>query len=335
MDSQNCIKNIINHQPTDRTGFWLGNPHADTWPILYRYFKTDSEENLRLKIGDDIRWICPQFQPGFYRDPEENGLFGNYITADGKHPLADCESLEELERFSWPNAHYLNFSDTLDLLRNTGNFYRLSGMWTSFYHDLMFLFGMDNYLIKMYTHPEVIERATQYICEFYFEANRIFFEQAGDLVDGYFFGNDFGTQQDLIMSPELFDKFIMPWFHRFTDQGHSYGYQVVLHSCGAIYKVIDRLIEAGVDCLHPLQAKANNMNAEILGRDFKGKISFMGGIDTQDLLVNATPQEVKEDVRRVKSLLGPNLIIGPSHEALLPNIPPENVQAMIEAAFEK
>ena len=45
-------------------------------------------------------------------------------------------------------------------------------------------------------------------------------------------------------------------------------------------------------------------------------------------------REIKEDVRRVKALLGPALIVSPSHEALLPNIPPENVEAMIEAALE-
>jgi len=280
MNSRERIKAIINHQTTGRTGFWLGNPHSDTWPIYHRYFKTVTEEEMRLKIGDDVRWICPQLQSGFYRDPDGQGLFDNYITKDRKHPLADCEKLEELEKFNWPDPAYLNFNDTIEILRNTGDFYRLSGMWTSFYHDLMFLFGMDNYLIKMYTHPEIVKRATQYVCEFYYEANRLFFEQAGDLVDGFFFGNDFGTQQNLIMSPELFDRFIMPWFRKFTEQGHAHGYQVVLHSCGAIYKVIDRLIDAGVDCLHPLQVKANNMNAEILARDFKGKIAFMGGIDT-------------------------------------------------------
>jgi len=332
--SRERIKAIISHQPAERTGFWLGNPHPDTWPIFHKYFGIDNEEDIRLKINDDVRWICPQLIPGTYRDPDGAGMFDNYVTKDGKAVLADCETLEELEQYHWPNPDYLHFENTIELLRKTGNFYRLSGMWTSFYHDLMFLFGMDNYLIKMYTHPEIIERATQYVCEFYYEANNRFFELAGDLVDGYFFGNDFGTQQDLIMSPELFDRFIMPWFRKFTEQGHAHGYQVVLHSCGAIYKVIDRLIDAGVDCLHPLQAKANNMSAEVLARDFKGKIAFMGGIDTQDLLVNGTPAEIKEDVRRVKALLGPALIVSPSHEALLPNIPPENVEAMIEAALE-
>ena len=76
------------------------------------------------------------------------------------------------------------------------------------------------------------------------------------------------------------------------------------------------------------------MDAETLARDLKGRIAFLGGIDTQALLVNATPEEVKEEVRRVKKLLGPRLIVSPSHEALLPNVPPENVQAMAEAALE-
>jgi uroporphyrinogen decarboxylase len=126
----------------------------------------------------------------------------------------------------------------------------------------------------------------------------------------------------------------MPWFRRFTEQAHHHGYQAILHSCGAIYKVIDRLIEAEVDCLHPLQAKAAHMDAETLAANFKGKIAFMGGIDTQDLLVHATPEAVKADVRRVKRLLGPNLIVSPSHEAILPNVPPENIRAMAEAVLE-
>ena len=59
----------------------------------------------------------------------------------------------------------------------------------------------------------------------------------------------------------------------------------------------------------------------------------MGGIDTQDILTNATPEKVKEEVTRVKELLEPGLIVSPSHESLLPNVPPENVKAMAEAVI--
>ena len=63
-------------------------------------------------------------------------------------------------------------------------------------------------------------------------------------------------------------------------------------------------------------------------------MAFIGGIDTQDILVNNSPEQVKDEVRRVKDLLGPSVVISPSHEALLPNIPPENIVAMAEAAGE-
>jgi uroporphyrinogen decarboxylase len=239
-----------------------------------------------------------------------------------------------VDEYPWPNPDYLNFDSCLEALRNAGDVYRLSGFWTCFYHNIMDLFGMESYMIKMYTHPQVVEAVTDRVCEFYYEANERFFAVAGGLVDGFFFGNDFGTQVDLICGPAQFDLFIMPWFERFTAQAHAHGYQAVLHSCGAIYKVIERLIDAGVDCLHPLQARAARMSAEVLARDFKGRIAFMGGVDTQELLVHASPEEVKSDVRRVKELLGPRLVVSPSHEALLPNVPPENFEAMAEAALE-
>ncbi len=74
------------------------------------------------------------------------------------------------------------------------------------------------------------------------------------------------------------------------------------------------------------------MDAETLASTFRGRLSFMGGIDTQDLLVNGIPDDVSDDVARVKALLGPALIVSPSHEALLPNVPPDNVVAMSRAA---
>ncbi len=344
MNSRERIRTIISGKPADRCGFWLGNPHADTWPIYHAYFGTSSERELRRKLGDDYFWVCPELLPDLYRHPcappkvgEGRGLFdlGSKKVSHGQAgPLADCEDVREIDKYEWPDPAYLNFSPSLEMLQDAGDVYRASGMWTSFYHVVMDLFGMESYMIKMHTHPEVVEAVTERVCEFYYEANECYYSLVGDQIDGYFFGNDFGTQLDLIVGPEMFDRFIMPWFRKFTDQAHRHGYQVILHSCGSIYKVIDRLIDAGVECLHPLQARARNMDAETLAREFKGRITFLGGIDTQDLLVHGTPEQVRAEVYRVRELLGPCLIVSPSHEALLPNVPPENVLAMAEAAKE-
>lgn len=331
------IRAIIARKPSERCGFWLGNPHPDSWPGLHRYFGTTTENELRRKLGDDFSWISPQFPLDAYRHPRGRKMFD--LEMDKTHhgqagPLASAETLADVDRYEWPNPDYMNFDECLEDLHRAGDTYRASGMWTCFYHNIMDLFGMENYMVKMYTHPEVVEAVTDRVCEFYYEVNERFFKQTGDLVDGFFFGNDFGTQRDLICGLKQFDRFILPWFRKFTDQGHRYGYQVILHSCGSIHRVIPRLIEAGVDCLHPLQAKAANMDAATLARDFQGKIAFLGGIDAQEVLVHASPEQIKAEVRRVRDLLGPNLIVSPSHEAILPDVPPENVAALAEAAVQ-
>ena len=333
---RDLIRDIIARKPVERCGFWLGNPHPQSWPLLHRYFGTGTEEELRIYLRDDCRWICPQFFEDGYRDPDGRPMFDSGLdrAKDYRPPLAHAETLADVAAYPWPRTQYLDFDSCLDALEKAGDVYRLSGFWTCFYHNVMDLMGIEEYLVKMYTHPDVVLAITDRICEFYYEANERFFSAAGDLVDGFFFGNDFGAQRDLICGPAQFDQFIMPWFRRFTDQAHGHGYQVVLHSCGAIHKVIDRLIEAGVDCLHPLQAQAVDMDAESLARDFAGRIAFLGGIDTQDILTTAVPDQVCAEVRRVKGLLSPHLIVSPSHEALLPDVPPANVAAMAQAALE-
>lgn len=334
MDSRERIQKLIAREKADRPGFWLGNPHPETWENLFRYFGISSQEAIRQKLHDDFRWLpCMD-----YRHPYGLGFFEipGKVAHGQAGPLAECTDPEQLDQMmEWPSADYVDYDRCLEQLRAAGPHYRASGMWTPFYHHLMDLLGMENYMMFMYERPEVVQAVTDRVCSFYFEANARLFEKAGDEMDGFFFGNDFGTQLDLICSPDSFDTFILPWFKKFTDQGHAHGYQVILHSCGAISRIIDRLIHLGVDCLHPLQAKARNMEAEKLAARFKGRIAFMGGIDTQELLVHGTAEEIRADVRRVRQLLHPDLILSPSHEALLPNVSPESIVALAEESTGK
>jgi uroporphyrinogen decarboxylase len=336
MSKRQLIRRLIAGEPVERCGFWLGNPDPKTWPILHQHFGTRTEEELRVKAGDDCRWICPQFFADSYQDPTGRALFDASLdrAAHGAPPLAHCETTEEIYAYPWPDPDYLRFESCLRALENAGDVYRFSGYWTCFFHNVADLFGMEEYFIKMHTHPEVVQAVTDKVCGFYYEANERFFRAAGNLVDAYFFGNDFGTQIGLICGPQQIDQYILPWLVRFISQGKAHGYQVVLHSCGSIHALIERMIAAGVQCLHPLQALARNMDAQTLARDFKGRIAFMGGIDAQALMTHGTPAQIRADVRRVRHLLGPNLIISPSHEAILPNVPPANVEALIAAAHE-
>ena len=333
MEGRTLIRSIINGENVPRSGFWMGNPARDTWPIYREYFKVKTDGEVRRILKDDFTWLpCD----GGYHGPEGRPAFPNPRKGEGlgcAGVFSECESVEEVEAYPWPDLRDLDFTAEAAAVRSAGDLYRASGMWCPFYHLVGDLFGMEQYFIKMYTHPEVVKAVTRHVVDFYLAGTERFFREAGDEVDGFFFGNDFGTQRDIMISPECFQEFVFPYFREFCDLGRAAGKQIILHSCGAISKVIPNLIELGVNALHPLQACAAGMNAENLAR-YRGKVAFFGGIDTQHLLVDATPDEVRDDVRRVRKLLGPNLIVSPSHEALLPNVPPANVSAISEAAHE-
>jgi uroporphyrinogen decarboxylase len=162
---------------------------------------------------------------------------------------------------------------------------------------------------------------------------KLFGDYAAD-INACFFGNDFGTQLDLMISPEMFEKFVMPYQKKISDQAKTYGLRTILHSCGSVIRVIPEMIAAGLDGLHPIQALAAGMDAENLAEKFRDKIVFIGGVDTQVLLREGTAKQIKEDVRRLKRLFGNNFIVSPSHEAVLPDVPPANLAAMSEAVWE-
>ena len=166
------IRAIIARQDASRCGFWLGNPDRETWQLLHRHFGTHTEEELRQLLGDDVRWICPQFYADAYQDPQGRQLFDAGLDREkhgSKGPLADCNSQAEIDDFPWPKPEYLNFDTCLRDLREAGDVYRLSGFWTCYYHNVADLFGMEEYFVKMRSNPALVHAVTDKVCEFYYQ----------------------------------------------------------------------------------------------------------------------------------------------------------------------
>ncbi len=103
------------------------------------------------------------------------------------------------------------------------------------------------------------------------------------------------------------------------------------HSCGGITPLIDDLIEIGVDALNPIQVTAKGMNTAELKKRFGKRLIFWGGIDSQQALPFGSPEDVRAEVRRRISDLGPGggYILSGVHN-LQPDISPENILAMYD-----
>ena len=186
--------------------------------------------------------------------------------------------------------------------------------------------------MNMIANPEIYQAVDEKIVNFYLKANEIFFEETKGRLNAVLIGNDMGSQRGLILSPQCVREFIMPGAKKLIAQAHSYGLKVIYHSCGSIVDVIPDLIDAGVDVIHPIQALAAGMDPNNLKNKFGGQVSFCGGVDTQNLLVNGSTEDVKKKVKELRTIFPTGLILSPSHEAILPDVSPENIHALFEEA---
>ncbi|MBE5775799.1 MAG: methyltransferase, partial [Clostridiales bacterium] len=208
----------------------------------------------------------------------------------------------------------------------------LGQVWSAHFQDTCAAFGMETALMNMVTNPEIYRAVDDKILEFYLKANEIIYEATKGHLDAVIFANDFGSQRGLMISRQMIHDFVMPGARILIEQAHSYGIKVIYHSCGAVFDAMPEMIEAGVDFIHPLQAHAAGMDPRRIKDAYGDRVSFCGGVDIQELLPNGTPEEVRAKVRELREIFPTGLIISPSQGVLLDDVPPANVEAMLEEA---
>jgi uroporphyrinogen decarboxylase len=358
------IENTLERKPIPTNAFWIGHPADETKKIYYKELgiketelselekhnreasvlkSSDADEKeveFSLKTGSDMTWISPELDLSCWKHPEGKPMWDCF--EKGRESLgsagifAECEDVQEVEAFDWPNPDYLDFSSTLKRVKYAYDqgLAVFGGMWCPFFHTLSDFFGMENYFVKMHTDKEVVHALTSHVVDFYVETNTRFFNLAKEYLTAGFFGNDFGTQLDLMIGFNDFDEFLLPSINRIIGTIKKAGLKTAFHSCGSVNRVIPRLIDAGIDVLHPLQARAKNMDAKNLETQYGKDLIFMGGVDTQQLLPFGKKEQVREEVLRLRDIFKEHFIVSPSHEALLPDVPFENAMAMSKAAKE-
>lgn len=188
------------------------------------------------------------------------------------------------------------------------------------------LVGMENLMAAFYEYPEEMRELLRRITDY----NIRVFERYIELgVDGIGFSEDLGTQRALMVSPAMFREFFKPEYQRAFAPVKAAGKLVNFHSCGRVQEVVGDLVDVGVDILNPVQSRANDLVA--MKEATRGELCLEGGIDTQQVLMLGTPEEVEAEVKRVLSILAPGggFVIGP--DQWMP-FPPGNLETMWVAA---
>lgn len=334
----------VAREEVDRPAAWLGMPDINSKEELYKEFGVNSLHDLKIAVGDDFYAIEVPYKSetanaihaafDWYSDGDVDAE-ERTLTSDGC--FKNAQTLDDIKDFDWPDpAKYIDIEECKRLVDEAPKDKVLLGiMWSSHFQDTCAAFGMETAMMNMIMNPEIYEAVNEKIMEFYLKANEIFFEATKGKLHAILIGNDMGSQRSLMLSPDMIRQFVMPGAKRLVKQAHDFDLKVIYHSCGSIDAVIPDLIEAGVDIVHPIQALAAGMEPESLKERFAENVSFCGGVDTQDLLVNGQPEEIRAKVKYLRELFPTGLIVSPSHEAIMPDVPPVNIRALFEEATTK
>lgn len=297
-----------------------------------RYVRSITPESWK-KSGDDYlftdHWGVPwrKQKDSYYYDIAE--FIHSEISVDDinniKWPaILTDESVEEMREKAAKLHEQTGKSIFTDVL-GAGIF---EGAW--------YMRGFEKFMMDMALDEKFTRSYLDKILEIQIEAYERLLDAIGMYIEGVLITDDLAMQDSLLMSPEMYRKTIKPYHKQLIEFIQSKGVVVIYHTCGAIYPLLDDLLETGVKVIHPVQLSAKGMDARKLKKEFGDRLVFWGGgCNTQKTLQFGTPEEVIDEVKERIDIFAPGggFVFAPEH-CIQPGTPPENIIAMFEAVKE-
>lgn len=247
-------------------------------------------------------------------------------------------TVDDLDRYPWPElAHpsrFVGLRERAQAIRDAGYaVVALSGV--SPFEQAYLSRGVEQWLLDLAADPDFVLALMRKITDLMKRSVIGLLEEAGDLIDVLITGDDLGSQHTTLISPRMYRRLIKP-FHAeiYSEIKRRTGAKVFYHSDGNIYSLLGDLVEVGIDLLNPVQVNAGDMgDTARLKREFGDRLSFCGAIDTGWVLPHGTPDDVRAEVRRrIKDLAPGGGYILASVHCIQPDVPLENVIAMLDEA---
>lgn len=190
--------------------------------------------------------------------------------------------------------------------------------------------GMEDLMVDFYENPAFVHSLFAAITEYNLAQMAEAFKHDFDAV---FFMDDWGMQTGLQMGKGLWDEFIGPHMKRMFRYARDHGRFVLLHCCGKVQELFPDLIEFGLNCFNPFQPEV--MDVFDLMPRYRGRLSFYGGLSTQQTLPFATPDGVRREAARLlEAGRDGGLVFAPAH-AVNTDVSIENIMAYVELLQEQ
>lgn len=257
-------------------------------------------------------------------------------------PFAEDNSLTAIDRHSWPDPYdpgrYRGLGEKARRLHRETDYAVVLDLNCSFFLRCAELRGWENFYADLVADQAFAGALMDRFLDIRLAMAERALAEVGEDVDILMVSSDdLGMGDRTLVSPALYRTLIKPRQKRMFDLFKAKSpAKRFYHTDGAVYSLLGDLLEIGVEVINPVEVHAAGMeDTAKLKREFGDRLAFWGAIDTHHVLPSGTPDEVRAEVRRRIRDLGPGggYVISPVHN-IQPDVPPENVVAMYEAAFE-
>lgn len=278
-----------------------------------------------LDMGNDKRY----YEIGSFTDPWGSGWrnIQSGIIGEVKTPV--FQEYDGIDSYCPPIEQFLSeweesrekMEKQIARYREQGKF--IMGGWISLFERMQYLRGTEDLYCDLALDEEGMYKMITHVMDF----ERVYVKKWLELdVDAIGFGDDWGSQISLLISPDKWREVFKPLYKELIDTIKAAGKKVFFHSDGYIYELYPEFIELGVDAIN---SQIWCMGVEKVAQKYAGQITFWGEISRQTTLPKGTPKEIAECAEILKQNLWVNGggLIGQSE--LNKDVPLENVEALL------
>lgn len=312
------------------------------------------DDRLLEKLSTDIRYCWPGLLPNspVVSGANEESFYDSYGQVwmralpyyyVGDSILKEANNVGDIDRLvHWPDLAdsrwMIGVVERARMLSEQTDYFVVMRMVASHgpFQTACDLRGTENFLMDMTLNPEFAETLLYKVTTVLEGLTRLAMQAGGKYFDMIELpGDDYAGNTNPIMSPAMFRKFVKPCINRLVlaVKEHNPNTKIMLHSDGAITKLLEDIIDLGIDAIHPLEPLPAT-DLTVVKEKFGQRVTFLGGIDISHAMPGSREEIIAEAKYRIAQLApGGGYILAPSNH-LQADIPVENVVALFQSAHD-
>ncbi len=337
-------------KPRERFIGALQRLEVDKVPLLNRYMGPvaaklapifgASGRELEIKLGNDALMVQIGINAEYSHkvigegETYESEWGVKYQRVHGfNQPLEHSLKEPSLQGYSFPDPHLPSrMTEIREVMAKYHDRYAvIVDLSCTLFEAGFHLRGMENFLMDSYENEDFVRQVLQGLADYYTALGVHAIEQGVDMIR---IGDDVGVQTGLLLPPEKWRSLVKPHLQRMIEEFRRSNPRILVkyHSCGDFYGIIPDLLELKVDLIGTMQPCGMLQDPFRIKREFGNRVSFLGGLDVQQLLPNGSPAEVREGVKTVLQAYAPGggYVFMPAHYINV-DVPLENIWALLQA----